>query len=645
MTATNASTNIPLIGLAIALGVGSLGIKNQAIAITCQVGVLMVGGGYVMSRPAPWKMIEGCNVAHIVSIKKLAEKEATLKAQLEETEKRIEQLRSLIPSLTDLTKLDDKNTELESERHELEQEVRRLQALIPSLKHLTALDAQSSALTDSCDRLMGQVKGLEEIYSRKRSEYDTLESAHKLRCDQMTSDRNEELKLELEDLQAELADLKRERGNLEREIEGLQLMAEGITTKAETDAERVKSKILIEAERDAARIKLDAEAEGSDIRARIVSNARATLQDELAPIRESHETQIDALVEQAAALETQIEQLQAGLEQLEANIEDKEAELEEKEALFDERIEAKKEKLLQDNEKHRADIMSNAKKLVKDAAVESQQLIDSLMAQIEALTSENLSMKEELERLDDITRPEGYSTWETYARAVQDIYLELDIKLDYVLSYKQDTYIIVQLKARDLKVGEAKLRPYADRLQDRLRLDERPNIAMIAGGVVFYLRPSELRDVPTETMQQMHPRIPLPMGGQIPDRVQRYNENRDEIDVNYVPALNAHLGTEGREQVIQETWMSNYHPPDKKFSPYGDISEEERMHVLWLWVWTGTHDQNAIMGRVWKNSRGRGVRPGGGAAYIGAKKKLHTILDEAGLDRRVYSTQTEGDYE
>jgi hypothetical protein len=136
------------------------------------------------------------------------------------------------------------------------------------------------------------------------------------------------------------------------------------------------------------------------------------------------------------------------------------------------------------------------------------------------------------------------------------------------------------------------------------------------------------------------------MGGQIPDRVQRYNQDRDEIDVNYVPALNAHLGTEGREQVIQETWMSNYHPPDKKFSPYGDISEEERMHVLWLWVWTGTHDQNAIMGRVWKNSRGRGVRPGGGAAYIGAKKKLHTILDEAGIDRRVYATQTqENDYE
>lgn len=463
----------------------------------------------------------------------------------------------------------------------------------------------------------------------------------------------EQLQQEQEDTRAkvvaELQQLEEQRSQISQEIDEMRLLVDQIAIEGEEEATKVRSHLVEQARADAQAIveqarsstksiheseqKLHEEilqrlqtekdahtekisqlkqqlSEGQEIAESIITQAKEQSKEIIANTKASlHSTVYEPqeiahqellnriLIEKDAAI-TELERIQS---------------LQEKTRVA---IDKMKRAAQEENQAYRKKIQVTLEKQFNAQLQKMQKVLEEMEAQLHLVTSENLLLKQELAEKDNPMFPEGWSDHEIYARGIIEFYNApgIGIVLDYKLSMRDRESVIVRVVPRDALIGEQKLRSYSDRLERKMDLAELPLIVTVAGTIQFTLRPSQMRNPASSEF----------------------------VNVASAPVLKTQTPTfilpeVPKEQVRQQLegmMLQDFEPPRYRYSPFEPISETERQWVLWLWKVCKIQNQNLIMQAVWKNKRGGGVTQGVGDSYQAARKKLHKILDEAGIQRR-----------
>jgi len=392
--------------------------------------------------------------------------------------------------------------------------------------------------------------------------------------------------LSKDSIQKETYELIYTKESLEEEIKELKVLSEDIVKEADSKAIYVAKTI---------------ESKAIEKANALIKNAQDSLQEiYLTPIRNAHEEALRELNNQKLAAQQELERVckiamatQSEIERLKTTAQ-------------------------QEHQETRQSLIDEANQLAIERIQKMQEFVIDLESEIHNLTSENDLLKQELEDSSKSIYPPGWSFAETYAHGLIRLYEEIGIKLEYKVSLRERNDLIIRVVPRNLKTGEKNLRSYSDRVQRIMQLEDLPEITTIAGTIQFRLVPLEMRT----------------LSGEFEREIKNSSDYAPPVTIPAQILTSAHpeLTVQEQQEVLERSLLQNFVKPQYRYLPHEPLCQGERNWVLHLWLIAQITDQNVVINQVWKNTQGRGVSPGAGKCYAAAKRKLHQILTDAGID-------------
>ena len=190
------------------------------------------------------------------------------------------------------------------------------------------------------------------------------------------------------------------------------------------------------------------------------------------------------------------------------------------------------------------------------------------------------------------------------------------------------------LRLKPSEGGQKAIEKWANHLHIEMELAENPKFATLRGAVQIWLKPQEMVKLPAIPDGNEYTPPPNHPSGQ---RSTQYQSPSPNLRLLTNEASQDSDETNTRQKFLENSYefderLERFHEPKAKLPPYGAIRQIERDWVGYLWIYhePAIRNQKHIIFKVW------GYKSGDGDGFQSARRRLHTILKDAGITPRTW---------
>ncbi|MDF5731488.1 MAG: hypothetical protein PUP92_26660 [Rhizonema sp. PD38] len=262
-------------------------------------------------------------------------------------------------------------------------------------------------------------------------------------------------------------------------------------------------------------------------------------------------------------------------------------------------------------------------------------MIAAYQSKIELLESRIDELERVLDEYEAPPLPEGSSFEIMIARKCMELLFKKRVICWFKgVSIDGDGYVVLRLKPTE--GGQKAIEKWANHLHIEMELAENPKFATLRGAVQIWLKPQEMVRLPAIPDGDDDEYTPPP-NHPSPNRMTKHQNTSPKLRLLTNVGSQDSDETDTRQRFDENSYefderLERFVSPTAKLPPYGAIRQMERDWVGYLWIYhePPIRNQKHIIFKVW------GYKSGEGDGFQSARRRLHTILKDAGITPRTW---------